>query len=581
MSPEQDQLNLAGLFPDFSNLGVYPETAEQLSTLFVAVLISVAIFFFVVSFIALLKALIRTSWLRRLLQNETSQTVVKSRQSLREKASKIRNGAGHLWKEFDETLVEAKVGEEIHLHNIYDADHFFNSSTLARGITESRMLAAVPGFLTALGVIGTFVGLQLGLSELNIGNNVAVQEMKDGLAHVISGAKIAFMTSVWGVTLSVLFNFIEKWFESLARTQIHSLQIRIDELFPRFSAEGQLQKIAEDGSESREALQGMAERIGQKMQESMIEATSGIQRGLEEALEKIMAPAIEKLVSETTDGSQKALEQLVEGFLGKFGEQGAAQRKAMDDASQEVGKALASMNQTMDSFVGNLREIQGAAAHRETELAQKFATVVTGMTKSLARQASTATSLMEQGKALQQQVEGSQADFKELASRINDGASELRSAASILKEYGEGVRLSTEELAGEIRGAAVATSKLASENQKSATAVSQVHQQLSQDIQALNEVARKMSAVVQTADSTFSHLEEHQRKYLAALKVNVQELAEHGAKLLEDYAERANAQTKTHLDEWAKHTTAYAEQMNRLARALSAVVDEIEDKLRR
>jgi len=209
MSSEQDQLNLAGLFPDFSNLGVYPETAEHLSTLFVAVLISVAIFFLVVSVIALLKALIRTSWLRRLLQNETSQTVVKSRQSLREKASKIHNGAGHLWKEFDETLVEAKVGEEIHLHNIYDADHFFNSSTLARGITESRMLAAVPGFLTALGVIGTFVGLQLGLSELNIGNDVAVQEMKDGLAHVISGAKIAFMTSVWGVTLSVLFNFLE------------------------------------------------------------------------------------------------------------------------------------------------------------------------------------------------------------------------------------------------------------------------------------------------------------------------------------------------------------------------------------
>ena len=127
----------------------------------------------------------------------------------------------------------------------------------------------------------------------------------------------------------------------------------------------------------------------------------------------------------------------------------------------------------------------------------------------------------------------------------------------------------------------MATSKLASENQKSATAVSQVHQQLSQDIQALNQVAQRMSAVVQAADSTFSHLEEHQRSYLAALKKNVQELAEHGAKLLEDYAERANAQTGTHLNEWAKHTTAYAEQMNRLARALSSVVDEIEDKLSR
>ena len=364
MNMEQDQLKLDGLFPDFSNLGVFPKTAEQLSALFVAVLIGVAVLFFLVSVIALLKAVVRTSWLKRLLRKQTSQTVVMSRQSLREKANKVRNSAGHLWKEFDETLVEAKVGDDIHLHNIYDADHFFNSSTLARGITESRMLAAVPGFLTALGVIGTFVGLQLGLSELNIRNDVAVQEMKDGLAHVISGAKIAFMTSVWGVTLSVVFNFFEKWFESLARSQIHSLQVRIDELFPRFSAEVQLQKIAEDGYESREALQGMAERIGQKMQESLLEASSGIQSGLEAALEKIMAPAIEKLVSETTDGSQKAMEQLVESFLGQFGEQGAMQRKAMDDASKGVGDALAAMNQTLEGFVLNMSKSQDAAARR-------------------------------------------------------------------------------------------------------------------------------------------------------------------------------------------------------------------------
>ena len=291
-----------------------------------------------------------------------------NRQALRDKASKVKHDAGHLWKEFDETFIEAKVGEDVHLHNIYDASHFFNSSTLAGGITESRMLAAVPGFLTALGVIGTFVGLQLGLSELNIGNDAAVQEMKAGLAHVISGAKIAFMTSVWGVTLSVLFNFIEKWLESFVRSRIHRLQVRIDELFPRFSAEFQLQKIAEDGAESRESLQGMAERIGEKMQESLIEATSGIQQGLEASLEKIMAPAIEKLVNETTDGSQKALEQLVEGFLYKFGEQGETQRKAMDEASKGVGEALSSMNQTLEGFIWNLDQNQNAAAEREQKL---------------------------------------------------------------------------------------------------------------------------------------------------------------------------------------------------------------------
>ena len=151
------------------------------------------------------------------------------------------------------------------------------------------MIAAVPGFLTAFGVIGTFVGLQLGLSELNIGNDVAVSEMKAGLAQVISGAKIAFMTSVWGVTLSVFFNFIEKGLERVARSRIYRLQTRIDQLLPRLSAEFQLQRIADDGQQSRESLQGLAEKIGEKMQESLLEATAGIQAGLESSLEKIMA----------------------------------------------------------------------------------------------------------------------------------------------------------------------------------------------------------------------------------------------------------------------------------------------------
>ena len=579
MGSENTQLNIADLCPDFHTLRWYPDTPESLSALFVTALIGVAVLFLFVSLMAFMKAYIRTSWVRRLLKKETSQSVVMNRQSLRDKASKVRHNAGHLWNEFDETMVEARVGDKIQLYNIYDANHFFNSSTLARGVTESRMLAAVPGFLTALGVIGTFVGLQLGLSELNIGNDVAVQDMKEGLAHVISGAKIAFMTSVWGVTLSVLFNFIEKFLESSARTHIHRLQVQIDELFPRFSAEMQLQKIAEDSAESREALQGMAERIGRKMQESLLEATSGIQKGLEASLEKIMAPAIEKLVNETTDGSQKALEQLVAGFLDKFGEQGETQRRAMDEASKGVGEALISMNQTLTGFILNLDQNQNAAAEREQKLGKGFERAVAGMEESLERQATASNSLMEQGKVLQEQVAASQTNIETLAQGIKEGASELHSATIQLKKYGEEVRLSSQHLGSVIQEAARATVNLASENQKSANAVGQLHQKISKDIEALNSVIDKLGAVVQTAGSTFAKLKEHQTSYLAALQQNVQDLAEQGSQLLKNYAEQANAQTTEHLRLWAQHTTDYAEQMNEAARALSAVVDEIEDKL--
>ncbi|PSU76204.1 anti-phage ZorAB system protein ZorA [Photobacterium phosphoreum] len=364
----KSNLNLGSLWPDLSNLSaIPPQTSEQLSAQFVVFLWIVTGIFLFISFAALMRSLKRVNWLNKLLNLVEIDNPASVREDLITKAED--NSVGHLWLEFDETLLEVKGNDDvIRLYNTFDADYFFNTSSLAGGSTENRMIAAVPGFLTAIGVIGTFVGLQLGLSDLNIAGNVDVNEMKDGIAGVINGAKIAFMTSVWGVLLSVIFNFTEKSFEQVIRKKVHKLQNRIDRIFPRLSAEAQLQCIANDSQQSRESLQGLAEKIGEKMQESLIQATDGIQKGLETSLEKIMAPAINKLVDETSDGNQKALESVLQSFMDGFGQQGEKQRLAMDSASTNVHKTLESMSVSLEAFVNKLDAQQSASSEREKEL---------------------------------------------------------------------------------------------------------------------------------------------------------------------------------------------------------------------
>lgn len=372
MEPNSQQLDLSGLLPDFSS-AFSVSTAEALSANFVLLLIVLFSIFLALAIRSAIKARKRTTTLKKLLEDLSPETVALERETLREKSALSGRRVRHLWSEFDETLVESKSDDGLRLHNVYDADYFFNPATLAPGITESRMLAAVPGFLTAIGVVGTFIGLQLGLSELDIGSDVRVEEMKEGLAHVISGAKLAFMTSVWGVFLSVLFNFIEKAIENNVRDGISSLQVRIDELFPRFSAEMQLKRIADDGGESREVLQGLAEKIGEKMQESLMQVTGKIQEGLENSLNNIMAPALDKLVSGASDQSQVALESLINSFMDKFGQQGAEQRASMNKASQGVSDAVESMNQALSGFISNLNQNQQAASEREEGLVRHIA----------------------------------------------------------------------------------------------------------------------------------------------------------------------------------------------------------------
>ena len=74
-------------------------------------------------------------------------------------------------------------------------------------------------------------------------------------------------------------------------------------------------------------------------------------------------------------------------------------------------------------------------------------------------------------------------------------------------------------------------------------------------------------------------MKDHQNTFLNDLKENVNQLAKSMTQLLTDYSEQANAQTTTHLGEWAKHTNNYSTQMNNAVKALSSVIDEIEEKV--
>ncbi|MEZ9063763.1 MULTISPECIES: anti-phage ZorAB system protein ZorA [unclassified Vibrio] len=428
----KDSLNLSSLWPDLNSLNeIPPQTADQLSALFVVVLWFVAAFFLLWSISAFIRATRRVKWLNHLLNDAEKANPADSRHDLIAKAELKKNSVGHLWLEFDETLLEVRGSDEVlRLHNTFDADYFFNSSTLAGGSTENRMIAAVPGFLTALGVIGTFVGLQLGLSDLNIAGNVDVNEMKDGVAGVINGAKIAFMTSVWGVLLSVAFNFIEKILEQIIRKKIKVLQNRIDRLFPRLSAENQLQSIANNSQQSRESLQGLAEKIGEKMQESLVQATQGIQQGLESSLEKIMAPAINKLVDETSDGNQKALESVLQSFMDGFGQQGEQQRVAMDSASKGVNETLESMSTSLAAFVNKLEAQQSASTEREKELISSISVQVSELVTQGNEQKRMMTEFVEKqvsemGEQLSQRESAASEREQKLASSMETTIKEL------------------------------------------------------------------------------------------------------------------------------------------------------------
>lgn len=214
--------------------------------------------------------------LQELLDGQTRDQLAFNRRDVRERARELdAKVVGPLWQEFDETLVLSPDNEK--LYNTYDASHFFNNLTLASGLTQSRLLAAAPSFLVAIGVLGTFVGLTVGLNSLNLDSRSDIDTLRDGIDGLIAGAAVAFMTSVWGVAASLVLNLVEKLTERRALRGITSLQHQIDFLYPRIPAEQSLVAIAEHSQHTREALQELHERIGDRMQEAMQGITDSMQ----------------------------------------------------------------------------------------------------------------------------------------------------------------------------------------------------------------------------------------------------------------------------------------------------------------
>ena len=740
------------LMPDFSNF-LSANFESQVSSIFVYILLLITI----VSVCFVLKkyfnSLSRLKWLNKLLADVNSDNSVDKRFELIQAADNKKNEKGqndvmgHLWLEFDETLIETRVDGKTKLYNTIDADYFFSSSNIAKGVTENRLVAAVPGFLTAVGVIGTFVGLQFGLSEMNISANVSVDEMKEGVAAVISGAKVAFMTSVWGVFLSVLFNAFEKFLEQSVRNKITTLQTKIDSIFPRLSPEEKLNEIANYTYESKEGIQGLAEQIGIKMQESMSTATQGISEALEGTLNKIMAPAIDKLVNETSEGNQKALEDLLMKFMDGFGEQGAKQRDAMEIASGKVNDSIDNLGQVMSDiavrmedsqrsslereqtlieniasqvdklssesskntnilsemfetkisnistvleqnanasqsreqeFISNIGQqvnqiTQGAASQnnqlteifadkinqinesfientlqsteREQHLVDSIKKQVEELTKGVAGQSqllstfvenqiSSLTSSMdkrevaaseraqEQQKQIENQTKAISESSQELLLRVNESitnyetsakqiitqgeqlqagitssvhasteasglmkasSTEMKESARELKLMGSHIREAGNGLSGAISQAVQSTADLAEQNQITAEKIEDMRDDLFEQSETIHiklvELLKNLNQMFDNSNNCFEQLNTSQNKFVEDLQTQLQKLANQIATLIQDYASQANTQTSEHLRIWAESSSSYAETMNNAARALSSVVDEIQDKV--
>lgn len=606
-------LNVSSLMPDLKLLiqGDFNSSAG-FSAAIVALLAGIFITFLILTIINYYRSRQKIKFYDSLVGDIKTDDLLDKRREITKKALSNEN-YGNLWREFDESLVD--LPKKNRVCNTLDAAHFFNTHTLAKGLTENRLIAAVPGFLTAIGVIGTFAGLQMGLVELDGLNpkTATSEQLTQGIFGMIGGASIAFMTSVWGVFFSVAFNFIEKSFERSIRNAISNFQNQIDFLYPRITAEQSLSQIEEFSRQSNDKLGELDEKIGHRLQEAMRETSVAIQEGIRDSLNNVLGPAIEQLVNNAHSGSEKALDSMLNRFLDGMGNAGERQRELMEGATSQLGNAANNMTDGMNGFLEKLdSHVEGISEKNDTALQDMHQLFTEQMdlqqSKTDARQVVINEQVRRMDKSqqsLSENLEQVMTNQEEQFARIKEGVeSVIERFQLLMTSHGEATS-AMRSISGEILGASNQLGLL-SQNTKEAnillkeTTVSlaeSLREVASENRQVLegNEKLQgafigisssiegsslKLQQAAELAESGLKSVDNHFNSLGISLRDHVSKLEEQVSSLLENYSSQVRAQTVERLNEWNAQTNEYTSDMTRAVQALSSVVDEIDSKLR-
>jgi hypothetical protein len=156
--------------------------------------------------------------------------------AIREVMLKQSITAGH-WRQFEDTLLVSPTSREIYATS--SPEQILSKPALIEDHVSTSLFAAIPGVLTGVGLLMTFVAILDGLSHVSVSQSMDVQ----GIGGLINGLSGKFISSIVAVTCAVLFVFIERIAYAGPHEAYRKLLAQIGARFRRRTTEHLLQSI--------------------------------------------------------------------------------------------------------------------------------------------------------------------------------------------------------------------------------------------------------------------------------------------------------------------------------------------------
>lgn len=197
-------------------------------------------------------------------------------------------------------------------NNTVDISMFFNKYVLIEHPGRRRVAEAIPGILTALGILGTFVGLVAGLNNVDIADNAL---MKASLQQLMNGLHVAFYTSVYGVLLSIIWTIADRILLERHISKIQEFVQIFRQWVPAIGTNDILKSMLEYNKEQTFSLKHLSTDLALEISKSLAEnIVPSMGKTFTDAMDSNLVPSLYKMEKVITNFANIASANQTEGL---------------------------------------------------------------------------------------------------------------------------------------------------------------------------------------------------------------------------------------------------------------------------
>lgn len=278
-----------------------------------------------------------------------------------------------IWDAYQSTFSYFGNSKKTSVH----AEEYINENTIFHAFLNFRLVNNISNILVGMGILGTFVGLTIGISGIK--TTEGTDQLAQSIDGLMSGMSTAFVTSIWGMGLSLGFTAFFKFWQTRIFRTIQNMCFRLDEEFK--ISEDDLQKHSDQKqkeiiselfneylvAETSEGKQ-LPKNVFRRILEESEKQTASLQSFSDDLADSITA-AMELMVSENNTQLSNLIEEKLVPVLNDLKEiKQDSGTKIIEDAVKRLSDSMKEMlHEFKSSITGDTKnELEGLAARLTT-----------------------------------------------------------------------------------------------------------------------------------------------------------------------------------------------------------------------